>query len=156
MAEDRVIGRDNKLPWHFKSDLAHFKRLTMGGTLVMGRKTYDSIGRPLPGRENFVLSRTPKPDGGGVRFFTSLETALKNVRTEKAFIIGGEDLFRQTLDRVDGILLTRIGARFEGDAHYPEIPPAFREISSARLQEGPILDFVVLERAFAGRRPPVV
>ncbi len=156
MAENRVIGRDNKLPWHFKSDLAHFKQLTMGGTLIMGRKTFDSIGRPLPGRENFVLSRTPKPESGGVRFFTSLDSALQNVRTDKAYIIGGEDLFRQTIGRVEGIYLTRIRAPFEGDAHYPEIPPAFRETSTTRLQENPVLEFVVLERAFAGQRPPVV
>lgn len=156
MADDRVIGRDNKLPWHFKSDLEHFKKLTMGGTLIMGRKTFDSIGRALPGRENFVLSRATTPDAGGARFFTSLQAALKSVRTEAAYIIGGEEIFRQTMDRIDGIYLTRIRASHDGDARYPEIPSEFREISSSRLQEDPILDFVVIERVIAPRRPPVV
>ena len=156
MAANRVIGRDNKLPWHFKSDLVNFKKLTMGGTVLMGRKTYESIGRPLPGRENVVLSRTPRADREGVRFFTSLEAALAEIRTDKCFIIGGGDLFHRTIARVDGIYLTRIEASYEGDTYYPEIPAEFKETSSTRLQENPVLDFVVWERVFAARGRPVV
>ena len=144
MARNRVIGRDNKLPWHFKSDLQNFKKLTLGQTVVMGRKTFESIGRPLPGRENFVLSRSRKEGAEGVRFFGSLDEALKAVRTEKCFIIGGAELYRQTLGRVDGIYLTRIEAAYEGDAFYPEIPPQYREVSTTRLQDDPPLDFVFL------------
>ena len=146
MAENRVIGKDNRLPWHFKSDLANFKKLNLGGTLIMGRKTFESIGRPLPGRENFVLSRTPGNESAGVRFFESLEKALKSVRTERCFIIGGGDLFRQTLDRIDGIYLTRIGASYDGDVHYPAVLSRFREVSRTRLQDDPPVDFMVLER----------
>src|SRR3989338_8757032 len=95
MAKNRVIGKDNKLPWHFSSDLKHFKQLTTGSTVIMGRKTFESIGKPLPGRENFVLSKSGwrKTNSalagvlyGGVRVFDSLETAVKSVEPPNAYI----------------------------------------------------------------------
>lgn len=147
MARNRVIGKNNKLPWHFSSDLKHFKALTTGSTVIMGRKTFESIGRPLPHRENFVLSRTqsgsPAPH---LHFFNSIEAALKNVKTENAFIIGGAELYNQTMDRVNGIYLTRIDADYEGDAFYPEIPEGFDEIEIENLQDNPKIEVVLYEK----------
>lgn len=145
MAENRVIGQGNKLPWHFKADLQHFKRLTLGSTVLMGRKTFESIGKPLAERQNFVLSRGEKSSGGSVRFFGDLEEALESVETEHCYVIGGEDLYRQTIHRVDGIYLTRIEAQFPGDRFYPAIPRTFKEISRTRLQESPVLDVIFYE-----------
>ena len=137
MAENRVIGKDNRLPWHFSADLKNFKAITLGQTLIMGRKTYESIGKPLPGRSNFVLTRSavtvcqqdvaPRdlPPLTDLRFFTSLDKALEAVKTPIAFIMGGADLYSQTIDRVDGIYLTRVPGTYEGDAFYPEIPARF-------------------------------
>lgn len=142
----RVIGKDNKLPWHFPEDLKFFKNLTTGSTVIMGRKTYESIGRPLPNRENFVLSRSLKPEGP-VRFFNSLEEAVGNVKTEKAFIIGGAELYAQTIREMDGIYLTRIDADYEGDAFYPEIPTEFEEIEVIGLREkDPVIQAVFYRR----------
>ncbi len=147
MARNRTIGKDNKLPWHFSADLKHFKALTTGSTVIMGRKTYDSIGKPLPNRENFVLSRkqsgSPAPH---LHFFNSIETAIKNVQTEKAFIIGGAELYKQTMDLVDGIYLTRIDADYAGDAFYPEIPERFEEVEIEKLQDDPKIEVVFYEK----------
>ena len=151
MARDRVIGKDNRLPWHFSSDLKHFKQTTMGSALIMGRKTFESIGKKaLPGRENFVLSRTPEvrisEPPGFVKFFTSLENALKAAPTEKIFIIGGETLFKETINQVDGIYLTQIDASYEGDVFYPKIPAGLKEKSRTILQENPKLESIYYER----------
>ncbi len=163
MAKNRVIGKDNRLPWHFPEDLKHFKRRTTGQTVIMGRKTYDSIGKPLPNRENFVLTRnaeiaTPPPgarndviareqsDRSNLRFFNSIGDALGAFKTPDAYIIGGAQLFEQTMAMVDGIYLTRIDQDFEGDTHYPEIPEIFEEVEIERLQENPQIDVVYYER----------
>ena len=138
MAENRVIGKDNKLPWHFSADLKSFKALTLGHTLIMGRKTYESIGKPLPGRANFVLTRSAATvcqqdvvqrdlsTDTELQFFSSINSALEAVKTPIAFVMGGADLYAQTLDRVDGIYLTRIPGTYEGDAFYPAIPAHFK------------------------------
>jgi dihydrofolate reductase len=146
MAKNRVIGKDNKLPWHFPADLKHFKQRTLGSTVIMGRKTYESIGKPLPGRDNFVLSKKPPLSGAGPRYFSSLEEALKQVKTKDAFIIGGAEIFRQTMDKVDGIYLTRIDAEFEGDTFYPEIPDSFEEVEIESLQENPKIEAVLYQK----------
>ncbi len=147
MAENRVIGKDNRLPWHFSSDLKHFKQLTMGQTIIMGRKTFQSIGaKPLPGRENFVLSREVKiKTVPNLRFFDSLEDTLKNVLTHKTFIIGGASIFKETMSLVDGIYLTQIHKDYEGDTFYPEIPPYFKEKSKETLQENPKIEVIFYE-----------
>ncbi|MFA6599572.1 MAG: dihydrofolate reductase [Candidatus Omnitrophota bacterium] len=146
MARARVIGRENRLPWHFAADLKYFKQLTTGSTVVMGRRTFESIGKPLPNRENFVVSRTKTGDGEHLCFFSSIEEALRSVKTEKAFIIGGANLYAQTIDRVDGIYLTRIDADYEGDAFYPELPGNFREQSRNKLQDDPLIEVVYYEK----------
>lgn len=155
MAENRVIGKDNRLPWHFSSDLKNFKQLTMGQTLLMGRKTYESIGRPLPGRANFVLTRSAVtacqqdvvhrdlPAGTELRFFTSIDSALQAARTPSVFIMGGADLYAQTLDRIDGIFLTRIPGTYEGDAFYPPIPPRFKLQETRRIPGNDPLELLI-------------
>lgn len=125
--KDRVIGNNNQLPWpKYSEDLKFFKAMTTGHTVLMGRKTFESIGRPLPNRINFVLSRSKDfevPEG--VRVFHSFEEAIKNAKTEKVFIIGGAEIYRQTINSVDGIYRTKVPGDYEGDAHYPEIPLLF-------------------------------
>ncbi len=147
MAQNKVIGKDNKLPWHFSADLKFFKALTTGQTVIMGRKTFESIGKPLPNRENFVLSRASykiileafsklKPEEAQkVKNFESIRDAIQAVKTEKAFIIGGAEIYKQTIDKIDGIYLTLIHQDFEGDAYYPGVPAGFREVSRETLQE---------------------
>ena len=154
VAKNRVIGKNGKLPWHFPADLKHFKELTWGSTVVMGRKTFESLGKPLPGRENFVLSRSGPSTAGEarrdapatVRFFGSIPEALASVKTPKGYIIGGAEIFRQTLDQVDGLYLTRIDADYEGDAFYPEIPTFFKERKRTLLQECPRLEVIYYEK----------
>lgn len=147
VANNRVIGTANKLPWHFSKDLQHFKKMTTGQTVIMGLKTFESLGcKALPNRTNFILDHTgakPYPDQ---TFFSTVDEALKNVLTEHAFIIGGAQLYRTTIDRVDGIYLTRIHADFQGDVYYPEISAAFVEKSRSTLQEDPLLEVVYYER----------
>ncbi|NNV05925.1 dihydrofolate reductase [Geobacillus sp. C56-T2] len=124
MAENRVIGKDNRLPWHLPADLAYFKRVTMGHAIVMGRKTFEAIGRPLPGRENIVVTRNPqfRPDGCVV--LHSLEEVKQWIaaRRDEVFIIGGAELFRATMPMADRLYVTNIFASFPGDAFYPPIP----------------------------------
>jgi dihydrofolate reductase len=151
VANNRVIGTANKLPWHFSKDLQHFKKMTTGQTVIMGLKTFESLGcKALPNRVNFILDHTgakPYPDQ---TFFSTVDEALKNVRTERAFIIGGAQLYRTTIDRVDGIYLTRIHADFQGDVFYPEIPAAFEEKSRSTLQEDPLLEVIFYEKTKKG------
>lgn len=146
VANNRVIGKNNRLPWHFSADLKFFKHLTMGQTVLMGRKTFESIGKPLPGRENFVLSRNPSNDTGS-RFFNSVKEAVGAVKTEKCFIIGGAQIFEQTMDLVDGIYMTRIYADYEGDTFYPEVPKRFKVASTTMLQEQPKIEVIFYKGA---------
>ena len=145
MAENRVIGKDHKLPWHFSADLKHFKQLTTGQTVIMGRKTFESIGRPLPNRENFVLSRRKHVNGEHLQFFDTLEKAFLAVTTQHAYIIGGADLFRQTIDGVNGIYLTEIDADYEGDVFYPPVPSYFKEKTRHTIQGSPRIEVVFYE-----------
>ena len=146
VANNRVIGVKNQLPWHFSSDLRHFKKITMGSTLIMGSNTFKSLGKPLPGRTNFVLDFETVEDPPGVRYFTSFEDALAQVETKDCFIIGGASLYEQTINRVDGIYLTRIHADYEGDAFYPEVPSCFVEKKRRVIQENPILEAIYYEK----------
>lgn len=122
MASNRCIGRDNTLPWRLPADLKRFKQLTMGHTLIMGRKTYESIGRPLPGRTMIVVTRQRDYAPEGVRVVHSLEQALEQAGgDDEAFIAGGADLYRQSMERVRRLYLTRIEREYEGDAFFPEV-----------------------------------
>lgn len=125
MAKNRVIGRNNRLPWHLPADLKHFKFLTMGQTIVMGRKTYESIGRPLPGRANIIITRQTDYEVPGAIVVNSIEDALliceetSTVNSEN-FIIGGEKLYRQTLKICQRMYITEIQSNFDGDVFFPE------------------------------------
>ena len=148
VANNRVIGTGNKLPWHFSKDLQHFKATTLGQTVIMGLKTFESLGcKALPNRTNFILDHTGAKPYPGQIFFSTVDEALKNVRTEHAFIIGGAQLYRTTIDRVDAIYLTRIHEDYEGDVLYPEVPPIFIEKKRLTLQENPTLEVIYYEKA---------
>lgn len=121
MARNRVIGKNNTLPWHLPADLKHFKALTMGHHIVMGRKTYESIGKPLPGRTTVVVTRNAGYAPPGVITVNSLEAALAACgNDEEIFVIGGAELYRQAIELADRIYLTEIDADISGDAHFME------------------------------------
>lgn len=118
------IGVDNKLPWHLPADLAHFKRTTMGQPMIMGRKTFESIGRPLPGRRNIVVSRNADWAHDGVETAQSLEAALALVAGQDASIIGGGQIFAQAMGLADRLVVTEIDHVFPCDAFFPPIDRA--------------------------------
>lgn len=123
-AENNVIGINNTLPWHLKDDLQNFKKITMGHHILMGRKTFESIGKPLPGRMSLVISNTPKPNQENVFWFNSIFRAIKqaerNGETE-LFIIGGEKIFKYALSLVDRIYLTEVKGDIKGDVYFPQL-----------------------------------
>jgi dihydrofolate reductase len=115
-----VIGRDGDMPWHLPQDLAHFKAITMGHTLVMGRKTYDAIGRALPGRRTIVMTRHQGWHAPSVEVAHSLPEALALAGPADLFVVGGSDVYRQAMPFADEMLLTEIEQSPEGDAYFPE------------------------------------
>lgn len=124
MDAKRGIGIDNKLPWHLPEDLAHFKRVTLGHPIVMGRKTFDSIGRPLPGRRNIVVTRNANWRHEGVEVAHSLQDAVALAGGESASIIGGAQIFAEALDLADRMIVTHIDKQYACDTFFPEIDPA--------------------------------
>ena len=121
LAANGVIGRNNALPWHLPADLKRFKALTMGHPVIMGRKTHESIGRPLPGRRNLVITRNRGYSAPGCEIFHSLAEAIDACRgAEQVFVIGGAELYRESLPRAHRLEFTEIHAEFEGDATFPE------------------------------------
>ncbi len=121
-SENGVIGRKGTLPWRLPKDLKHFKATTLGGTLLMGRKTWDSIGKPLPQRRSLVMSRNPDFEAPGAEVFPDLEASLAAARNDRElFVIGGAALYRLTLPRADRLYLTRVHAEVEGDVFLPPI-----------------------------------
>lgn len=152
MAENNVIGKDGGLPWHIPADLKHFKAVTMGKPIVMGRRTFESIGRPLPGRLNIVVTRDPSRRWDGVETVRSLPDALERAAADGAaeiMIIGGGDLYRAALPLVQRIYLTRVHETVDGDTVFPELDPAdWREESCERrddIHRVPV-SFEILER----------
>ena len=122
MAHDRVIGKDNQMPWHLPADLAHFKRVTLGKPVLMGRKTFESIGRPLPGRRNLVISRNPGYQAEGIEVVGSVEAALALLASssvEELMVIGGGHLYAEMLPSADSLYLTQIDLAVEGDTRFP-------------------------------------
>lgn len=136
--QQRCIGKGNDLPWHISADLKHFKEITQGGVVVMGRKTLESMGRALPKRVNWVITRDPNWSFEGVKTATSIEQALTlaiadvqaSEKPETLFIIGGGEIFTQTIAIADRLELTHVELNVQGDAHYPEIPNEFKKIAS--------------------------
>jgi dihydrofolate reductase len=131
LAQNRVIGRDNQLPWRLPADLKHFKALTLGKPIIMGRKTWDSLGRPLPGRLNLVVSRQPGLQLEGAEVFASLEAAIVRAEqwareqgVDELMLIGGAQLYQQALPLAERLYLTRVELSPEGDAWFPEFDAA--------------------------------
>jgi dihydrofolate reductase len=152
MDETGVIGRDGALPWRLPEDLRHFRRLTLGKTVLMGRKTWDSLGKPLDGRRNWVLTRNPGFRPAGCEVFATLDAALAAHREGELVVIGGAELYRQALPLADTLHVTRVHARVPGDTKFPDwAPDDFRQ---TRIEHHPADDrhahaysFVTLERA---------
>jgi dihydrofolate reductase len=120
MSKNRVIGRNNQLPWRLPADLAFFKRVTMGHPVIMGRRTYESIGKPLPGRLNIVVSGNPRFEAPGCTVVGSMEEAYRAAGdADEVAIIGGSSIFAESLPRADRIYLTEIDADVEGDVRFP-------------------------------------
>ena len=124
-SEHNVIGKDNKLPWHLPDDLKRFKALTRGHAVIMGRKTFDSIGHALPERTNIVVSRQLEVAPAGCELANSLTDALRIAKptSEEVFVIGGGDIYAQAIDLADRIYLTRVHTTIDGDVFFPEIDP---------------------------------
>jgi dihydrofolate reductase len=151
MARNRVIGRDGKLPWHLPADLKRFRALTMGHHILMGRKTWESIGRPLPGRTSIVITRTPGYAAAGATVVHSLSEALESARGDsEIFVVGGAEVYRDALPLADRIYLTELQADFEGDVAFPEIAAdqwSFLEREHhAAEADRPAWDFAIYER----------
>lgn len=160
LAENRVIGLDNRMPWHLPGDFKYFKATTLGKPIIMGRKTWDSLGRPLPGRLNLVVSRQPGLQLDGAEVFTSLEDAIARAGqwaaeqgVDELMLIGGGQLYGQALERglADRLYLTRVEMSPEGDAWFPEVDEAvWKKVSSepGPVEEGkPGYRFEVWEKA---------
>ncbi|HWA38421.1 MAG TPA: dihydrofolate reductase [Burkholderiales bacterium] len=150
VASNGIIGADGKLPWHLPEDLRHFKKLTLGHPILMGRKTWESLGKALPGRENIVVSSQPGYEAPGAAVASSLESALALCAGEAvAFVIGGYRLFLESLPLASGIVLTEIQREFEGDTYFPEFDrSAWKETQreAHTAADGMRFDFVLYER----------
>jgi dihydrofolate reductase len=147
VAENAVIGRDNALPWHISEDLRYFKQVTSGKTVIMGRKTFQSIGRPLPNRVNIVVTRDPAFQAEGVTTANSLDDALSKAGGGEAMVIGGSSLFKEALPRADRFYLTEIHRAYEGDVQFPNWDRnPWREVSRRSVEGDPAISFVVFER----------
>lgn len=118
--KNRVIGLNNAMPWHLPGELQYFKETTMGKPIIMGRKTFESIGRPLPGRRNIVITRNAQYDAEGIELAYSLEEAIKLAGdVEETMIIGGQQIFTESLPLADRLYITEIDYAFEGDTYFP-------------------------------------
>lgn len=137
MTPSGVIGRDGDMPWRLSSDLQRFKKLTMGGTLIMGRKTFDSIGRPLPGRRTIVITRNPDWSAAGTQTANSPPDAVAMVGSETCFVVGGAEIYRQLLPLCDQILLTRVLAQVAGDTHLELDLSDFLLVQQSRIPASP-------------------
>lgn len=155
VAANRVIGAGGKLPWRLPEDLRHFKALTLGHPVIMGRKTWESLGKPLPGRENIVVTRARGYDAPGAHVAASLDAALALCAGEPvAFVIGGGELYAAALPMADAMVLTEIGRDYAGDAHFPAFDHAAWRETQRKPQtgaDGLRFDFVLYERADAQR-----
>ncbi|QWD60509.1 dihydrofolate reductase [Polynucleobacter sp. MWH-UH35A] len=149
-SRNHVIGRDNQMPWKISADLQFFKRVTMGFPVIMGRKTWESIGRPLPGRRNIIVSRNQDYQATGGELASSLDEALNRLSEfPRVFVIGGEQLFKQAFDKADRLYITEIDLDIEGGDTFFEVPneSAWKEVERTPGSEGDIsFSFITLER----------
>lgn len=151
-AADDAIGKDNRIPWHLPADLARFKRLTMGHAIVMGRRTFESIGRPLPGRRCIVITRQRDFRADGCEMAGSLEEALARAGDGEVFVVGGAEIYREALPRAARIYLTRVEGAFPADTFFPKLDEGeWREIErvagTVDERNRHRHEFVVLERS---------
>ena len=151
MSQNRVIGIENRLPWKIPEDLKRFKEVTFGHSVIMGRSTFESIGRPLPGRKNIVLSRQAGLQIPGAHVVSELDQAITLAASEsqsgEIFIIGGAQIYQLALPRSQKLYLTIIEQEVQGDAFFPEIPwKQYREISSEKRNQPIPFRFVTLEK----------
>ena len=159
LAENRVIGRNNALPWRLPADLKRFRRLTTGHAVILGRKNYESIGRPLPDRRNIIVTRNRAYTAPGCDVVHSLEAALQSAANDpEVFIIGGAELYQQTLARADRLYLTLVHATVDGDTFFPAFHAhdwreIERETHAADAQHAYAFSFVTYDRARAGQTP---
>jgi dihydrofolate reductase len=136
MDENRVIGRDNEMPWDIPTDRKRFHAITRGHPVILGRKTFESIGRPLSSRTNIVLTRQKDYKAAGCIVVHDLESAFAAcVGTEEVFVCGGEEVFRETISLAHRIYLTIVHEEFEGDAFFPEIPDDFTEVERSAAED---------------------
>lgn len=154
VSENDVIGKDNALPWRLPADLKYFKAVTLGKPVLMGRKTWDSLGKPLPGRLNIVISRQADLQLPGAVVAPSMNEAMRAAGSaEELMIIGGAEIFREALPRADRIYLTRVHAHIEGDVFFSALNPtewreASREDYAADERHAYAYSFLVLERVW--------
>lgn len=153
MSENRVIGNNNQLPWHLPADLKHFKAITMGKPILMGRKTFQAIGRVLPGRCNIVITHDTQLQAPGCVVANSIDTALEAAASysNDSFVIGGALLYQQMLPKIERIYLTIVHHEFVGDAYFPELNPAeWQEVErkehSADGENKYAFSFITLDR----------
>ena len=143
MASNRAIGLNNQMPWHLSADLKKFKQITMGSPILMGRKTYESIGRPLPGRTNIIISRNPSYQQDNCLVFDNVEKALANChKYDEIFIIGGASFYEVMLAKADMLYLTQIHKTFDADTFFPEInPQEWKEVARDDITDDQSVDF---------------
>jgi len=135
-SQNNVIGKNNQLPWHLPNDLKYFKNLTWGMPILMGRKTFDSIGKPLPGRKSIVITRNNDWRHEGVEVVHSIEEAIKKAESfgvKEIFVIGGAEIFKTSLQDADKIYLTRIHQEFDGDVYFPDVTKDEWQLTSERF-----------------------
>jgi len=148
-SRNHVIGKDNQMPWKISADLQFFKKVTMGYPIIMGRKTWESIGRPLPGRRNIIVSRNPDYPAKGAELVSSLDQALQSLcEFERVIVIGGQQLFSQAFPLADQLFITEIELEVEGDTFF-EVPDPqnWQIVERTAASEGDIqFSYVTLER----------
>ena len=157
-SKNNVIGRNNQLPWHLPGDLQYFKTMTLGKPVIMGRKTFESIGKPLPGRDNIVISRQTNYAADGIKVVSSLEQAIALGQSinlingiEEVMVIGGAQIYEKSLDLADRVYLTRVHRKVEGDAYFPALDSQLwheiaREDIAAKEPNPFDFSYLVLER----------
>lgn len=137
VAENGVIGNGNSLIWHISEDLRFFKKTTSGHAIIMGRKTYESIGKPLPNRRNIVVSRSKQFPIPGIEWVESLQQAYEITRNEEAFVIGGGEIYRQAIDLADRLILTEVHYPYTGDCYFPALKQnQWKEVTREDFKRG--------------------
>ena len=154
-AQNRVIGRDGRIPWKIPGEQLRFRELTLGNAVIMGRRTYEEIGRPLPGRLNIIVSATQRFEGDNLLTAGSLEEAIALAGDRDVYIAGGARLYEEALPRAERLYITEIGCRVEGDTFFPYFDETLYDREEAPFQSGNIpYTYVTYTRKAAGHKVP--